>query len=425
MVSNTVRLNHIPGPTGASLSRLHAFHQNPLTLFEKLSHEYGHRVQFRMGPWTFLLLSDPESVGLILSHHRPAFHKGPGLDPKNPLIGQGLLTSEEEDWVEQRRSLAPVFRTANIRSTIPELTTAVERLTAQLPEDTAFDLQPAMLRLSLTLIMETLFATDQLNPHQLTTMSSDIEWLMAHFYHRSRSVWRFPYNVPIFNRRYHTRANRLNRTIDSLVPTNRPYEVIWPHLSQSRPKWYHEALTLIIAGHETTGHAMAWSLDLMSRHPVIEEAVLNESHQEMTPTPDTHPWTYAIFRESLRLYPPVWILSRVTHEEFPLGKTKIPKGTFILVSPWLIHRNPAYFTKPDQFYPERWFNNPIIPPYGYIPFGAGPRACIGEHLATTEALIAISAMVRTYRLTTHGPRDVFPGITLAAAEPMWTILKKR
>lgn len=415
-------MDRIPGPTGGSLARLRAFHRDPLRFFQDLQAHYGPQVRFRMGPWTFFLLNDAESVGAVLSHHRPFFHKGPGLDAQNPLVGGGLLTSEEEAWVAQRRALAPVFRPDNVRGMIPHLQSTIDADLASWPIGQPFDVEERMLRLSLTMAVRTLFADDGPGADPIGEAGHHVEWLMEHFYRRSRSVWRFPYHIPGFNRRYHAHAARLTRFVTGLNPAERSYETVPSHLAEAAPLRLQQATTLIIAGYETTGHALAWAFHLLARHPQIEEAVLRESRS----TSEHRPWTEAVIQESLRLYPPVWLLSRRTQQPLSLGDDQLPESSIVLISPWLLHRRPDLFEDPEAFRPERWFTPAAVPsPYAFIPFGAGARRCIGELLARQEALQVITRVVARYRLTTTSDPGIFPGLTLRARGPLWVTAHQR
>lgn len=408
-----------------SWSLLRAFQRDPLALFVTLTQSYGTRVRFRMGPWTFYLLTDPDSVGEVLSHHGKGFLKGPGMDASNPLTGAGLLTQEGSPWIDQRRRMAGVFRQSNIALMIPELDAALSHLIAgPLRSGGQWDLEPLMLRLSLTMVMHTIFAEEIPDPSTLKSVGDDVEWLMRHFYHRSRSIWRFPYHLKPFNHGYHVREARLHRVIDRVNPCDRPYDTVWPHLAP-HPQHYPEVLTLVIAGYETTGHAIAWALDLMSRHPDWEQAVYQESLNEASPHPSTHPITQAVLLEALRLYPPVWLLSRKPTETMELGRDHLEPGQIILISPWMTHRLADSFANPESFDPSRWLSAPPTHPYAYIPFGAGPRRCIGEHLALQEALLAISRLTRAFTFHPYGPRDVFPGMTLGARYPLWSDISPR
>ncbi len=407
--------------SSGNFARLRAFHRDPLGFFQNLERRYGSAVSFRMGPWRFFLLTDPSRVGQVLAHHRPFFHKGPGLDPKNPLIGRGLLTSEDENWVTQRRHLAPVFSGANVRHMTPTLHAIIHRELDRWTIDEPFDLEERLLHLSLTLVVRTLFSDDTADQKDIEAAGQAVKWLMAHFYHRSRSVWRFPYHVPGFNRRYHLKERILHRFINNLKPRPRPFETVWPHLSDDSGKRLEEAATLVIAGYETTGHAMAWALHQLAQYPEVEEAVRTEGEDE-----NNRSWTEAVLKESLRLFPPVWLLSRRAVQRGSFENLEIPDESLVLICPWLMHRNPEFFPNPDTFDPERWLNPPTLPPYAFIPFGAGPRRCIGEHLALKEAGLVVSEILKRFQIE---PRDahpaVFPGLTLASQDGLWVTVRPR
>jgi cytochrome P450 len=257
---------------GNPIAHLHAFHRDPLNFFQSLIRAHGNRVRFRMGLWTFYLLNDPQSVHFVLSHHTRRFRKGPGLEDSNPLIGQGLLTQEGEDWVQQRRRLASVFRRENVEDMVPWLDQVIDEFQSTLVPDQPIDLESTMLQLSLLMVLRTVFGDSQASTPHIAAIGENVQWLMAHFYHRSRSIWRFPYGLPGFNRRYHAHAQKLRQAIHQLVPQPRPFTTVWPNLATPPALRDQEMLTLVIAGYETTGHAMAWALDLLSRHPHVAEA---------------------------------------------------------------------------------------------------------------------------------------------------------
>lgn len=379
-----------------------------------------------MGAWTFYLLNDSESAGFVLSHHAKGFRKGPGLAANNPLIGRGLLTAEGELWTQERQQLAPVFRPRNISAMRPWLESAVQEVLDPTLAKSPQDLEAAMLELSLYLVLKSVFATSDLSLASVRAMGEDVRWLMHYFYHRSRTVWRFPYVFP-FNRRYHRHAQHLIQRVEDITFDKRPFMTLHGHLPED-PETRRQALvTLLIAGYETTGHAMSWALYLAATHPPVEERLVAESLSETTPTPSTHPWTYAAILESLRLYPPVWLLSRTPTTAVTFSNVTFRPGDILLISPWLMHRSADHYPEPEAFRPERWLNWRPPAPYAFIPFGGGPRRCIGEDLALTEALIVVSRIVARYRLTALGaPRpSVFPGLTLQSQDGLWVTIQPR
>lgn len=406
----------------ASLKRLRQFHRDPLTFLASLARS-GPRTRFALGPWTVYLLNDPHSVRTVLTHHRTHFTKGPGMNRANPLIGRGLLTEEGDSWANQRRRLAPVFRPANVTATVPWLDAAIESFLRDVVEGQPFNLESAMLTLSLTMVLTSVFAEEP-SATSINAMADDIRWLMAHFYHRSRSIWRFPYHIPPFNRRYHRHAHHLKANFRAGLPTPRPFDTAWPKFSPDAATGDQESMTLLAAGYETTGHAIAWALDLLSRHPKPGDLVYQESQQPGVPTPATHPYTEAVVKEALRLYPPVWLLSRTPILDITIDTLRLKPHDIVLISPWVLHRTPEWFSLPEQFNPDRWLSSEPEP-YSYIPFGGGARRCIGEGLALVEARLAVSRIWRQFQLISHGPRRLNPQLTLGCVDPMWVTAVRR
>lgn len=404
---------------------LRAFHRDPLSALSELVHEHGSRVQFRMGPWTFLLLNDPPSIRWVLTHHSRHFVKGPGLDGDNPLIGQGLLTREGRPWAEQRRRLAPVFKPRNVDHMSPFIAQVTDRFLTDLPIG-RIDAEEAMLRLSLSAALATILASDNLDTSLAGHMGVEVRWLMRHFYHRTRSIWRFPYHIPGFNRRYHAHARALTEHIAQIQQAPRPYDTLWPVLSQTPMQRLQELSTMVIAGYETTGHALAWTLYLLARHPDLQEAVYQESLQSIEASADTHPQTFGAIQESLRLYPPVWLLSRRVIDAGTFEDVSLEPGMLVLISPWVLHHSAVWFDQPDDFWPARFQQKPPLP-YTFIPFGGGSRGCIGEHLALKEALTALPRLMRRLCFTAIGNDSgrVFPGLTLGSDGPLWLSVSLR
>ncbi len=401
-----------------SLSRLFAFHRDPLAFFQTMEHHNGHRARFRMGLWNFWLLNDPASIRFVLTHHRQYFIKGPGIGPSNPLIGQGLLTQDNEVWAEQRRRFAPIFKPGNVQDMTPRIEDVISHFVANVPQGQPFDLQQAMLELSLSIVLATVFGQPQVNSSVVQSMGQEVQWLMAHFYHRSRSVFRFPYQVPGFNRRFHQHKRQLLDILRLITPQEpTTFMNVWPTISTDSEKALHELITLVVAGYETTGHALAWALNLLGQHPNVARCVYEESLKSDVPSPVTHPWTDRVIKETLRLYPSAWLLSRSSLKAVDFEDIAFRSDDIVLISPWLLHHSETWFDEADQFRPERWLTDPK--PYTYIPFGAGQRGCIGEPLALLESRMALAHIIRAYRFIPQGPRRLFPGLTLQSLDPMW------
>lgn len=420
----------IPGPPDGGFPLIRRFHQDPLRLLTELARDYGPLVRFRLGPWRFLLATGPDEVADVLKNHYRWYRKGPGLDSSNPLIGRGLLLSEGEDWARQRRMIAPAFKTHALGHYADLIVADAMTWIRNHGAGDTVNVYQEMLTLTLTYTVHTLFAQEGAVDN-LASLSQDVEWMMAHFFRRSRSIWRFPYRWPLpFNRRYHVRARKLRAVIGRFMPPAPSVPSIWSALSPSEPGFDHHALTYLIAGHETTGNALTWAFYLLGRHPDIARRVGQEGTALGLPfaaSAPSLPYTTWVFLETLRLYPPVWLISRTAVEPARIGSAIVPPGTHVLVCPWIMHRNPAVFSSPNAFYPERWEHADSFPKYSYIPFGLGPRHCIGERLAILEGTLtlALIAAQRTWAISPSSTVDPFPGLTLRPRNPFWVTLARR
>jgi cytochrome P450 len=168
-----------------------------------------------------------------------------------------------------------------------------------------------------------------------------------------------------------------------------------------------EAMTLLLAGHETTANALAWSLHLLGTHPATQDPAFNELAAVLGTRPPTLtdlpqlPYTSAIWRESLRLFPPAWIVARRLVTDHPVCGHRLPAGSVLLLSPWVVHRDGRWWPQPDQFRPDRWLNEPDTPRprYAYFPFGGGPRQCIGNSFADLEGVLVLATILRQCRFS--------------------------
>ena len=196
-----------------------------------------------------------------------------------------------------------------------------------------------------------------------------------------------------------------------------------------------EVITLLLAGHETNALALSWAWYLLSRHPEVEARLLEELREvlgDRAPTVDDVPrlrYAGMVIRESMRLYPPAWGLSREAIEECEIGGYRVPAGTQLFIVLWVLHRDPRYFEDPETFYPERWEDGSAgrIPRYAYLPFGAGPRLCIGSSFAMTEAILLLATMAKRFRLELASERPVIPqpSVTLRPGGGMRMVLRRR
>ena len=196
-----------------------------------------------------------------------------------------------------------------------------------------------------------------------------------------------------------------------------------------------EAMTLLLAGHETTALALSWTSFLLGQHPDAEARIAAEIAEVLGDRPATVDdisrlkFTESVVMEAMRLYPPAWAIGRESTQPVKLGGYSLPKGTTILISPWVLHRDPRYFSEPETFRPERWMGNLAreLPRFAYMPFGGGPRICIGQRFAMLEAILVATTMVQRFSIEWQPDRTVtpFPSITLRPGGGVWVKIRER
>lgn len=420
------RRRDVPGLVSrAPWGRLPEFHRRPLDLLMRAAALGRPLASLPFGPWTLYLAAGEEAVESVLRPHKGHFKKGPGMEANNPLFGEGLLLSEGDIWKQERRAIHPAFASEALDTYRPAMDRWVPRLVEAWAARGEWEAGRFGRTVALRVALAALFGVEP-DDAELTRLSQATRAVMAHFHRRARSVWRPPYRWPmLFNRSYHEAGAVLRGFVDPLVagPVRTPFlaaltnEDVYPG-----PRRSAEAITFLIAGHETTGNAIAWTLGLLARHPAWQDRVADEA----TGVSGDVEVLNAVIRESLRLYPPVWLVSRTATAPVEVAGRRFATGTHFLVSPWVTHRLPEYYEDPESFRPERWIGHPTTPSYRYLAFGGGPRHCPGEGFAYTELGLLIRALVLRYRLTAVGPwPSPHPGMTLAPAAPLMIGVESR
>lgn len=416
----------VPGLSSrAPWGLLPEFHRRPLHLLMRAASAGRPLASLAFGPWTLYLASGEEAVEAVLRPHKDHFKKGPGMEASNPLLGEGLLLSEGDVWKRERRAIHPAFASRELRVYRPAMERWIPALVGALPDRGRLEAGGFGRMVALRVALAALFAVEPADA-ELDRLSQATGAIMEHFHRRARSVWRPPYRWPaLFNRTYHEAGEVLQGFVDPLLtlPPSTPLLAALaddPVYAEGRRS--AEALTFLIAGHETTGNAIAWTLGLIARHPGWQDRLA----EEVLGTPGRPRVAEAIIRESLRLYPPVWLLSRTATVPVEVTGRSFASGTHFLVSPWVTHRLPEYYEDPEGFRPERWLDRQATPPYRYLAFGGGPRHCPGEGFALTELALVVRAMVGRFRITLPDAwPDPRPGMTLAPADPLVLGLEPR
>ena len=421
-----------PGPDLSRLAALRQFRSDPLGLLERLA-AYGDVVRIDVPRSAAYLLNDPELVhGVLVAGHR-SFHKGPTIQAAKMLLGESLLTSEDETHLRRRRHIQPMFHHERIATYAASMVRFAERAAERWGDGDEVDIQAEMSALTLAVVGDTLFGTD-VDERRSATVRRALTDTLAMFDRVYSPLFRLLVRLPSPTmRRYRWVESDLNRVIAEMIAERREAGANGDDLlslllradeegvGMTDEQVRDEALTLFLAGHETTAIALTWTWWLLSRNPKVEarlhaelDAVLSEGGPSVGDLPNL-PYTQAVISESIRLRPPVWAIGRTATAGHRANGYAIDRGSIVVVSPWLLHHDPRWWPEPESFRPERWLDDdPDRPRYAFIPFGGGPRVCIGEPFARLEAAMLLASIARRWRFASpsDGEPDLQAVITL-------------
>jgi len=402
---------------------------------QQLSIRYGTVASFRIGPQLLVLINEPEAIRDVLVTSQRSFKKGRGLERTKPLLGEGLLTSEGDVHLRQRRLAQPAFHQERIAGYAKRMVADAASARDRWADGETIDLAGEMMRLTLGIAGETLFGID------VGGETAAIRDAMAEAL-RAFEIATLPF-FEVFDRLpvpWMRRLKRAKATLDTVV-----YRIIAERRahggdrgdllsmllgSMTDTELRDEILTLFLAGHETTANALTWAAYALSQAPGVDRALGEEAIALGTlPTFDDLPrltYTRAVVAETLRLYPPAWIIGRRTIAEYKVGGYELPVGTLVFVSPWVTQRDPRFWGEPERFDPDRWQKEPP-PKFAYFPFGGGSRVCIGESFAWTELTLVLATLAQRWRfeLVPGHPVVPKPVVTLRPRHGMKMVVRKR
>ena len=425
-----------PGPKGHwFLGNLPGFKRDRLGFFDDLHRDYGDVVAIRLGPRRrAFAVYHPDLIEEVLVTRNRHFIKHFALRSTRRTLGFGLLTSEGDFWRRQRRLAQPAFARDRVAAHASVMVELAERMLATWADGQARDAQEDMMRLTLEIVARTLFGADISG--ETAEISEAMETLMRSFTRRINSMVRLPEYVPTPN---HLRLNRAARHLDRII-----FDLIAQRRASGEDRGdllslllharddeggggrmtdrqlRDEAMTLFMAGHETTANTLAWAWYLLADHPEVEaklHAELDAVLGGRAPTYADLPrltYTEHVITEALRVYPTVWIVGREAIEPCQVGEYRVPVGTTVFMPQWTVHHDPRWFDDPMAFRPERWADGLAkrIPRYAYFPFGGGPRICIGNGFAMMEAVLLLATIARRYRLGLAPGATVKPWATM-------------
>jgi cytochrome P450 len=433
MMQDLFELN---GPEGNSIvGNLADLGRDPLGFLTHCAQEYGDIVPLRLGLTSACLLTNPDYIEQVLAD-RQQFIKSPGFRVLKTLLGEGLLTNEGDSWLRQRRLAQPVFHQKKISGYGSVMVDYTERMLKSWQDGETRDIHSDMMRLTLSIVMKTIFNSD-VDDGEAQTVAHALDVAMNWFESKRSQgylVWEWfprPENIS-----YRQAIAHMDETIYGIIQQRRdskedPGDLLSMLMnardeednSQMSDKQLRDELaTLMLAGHETTANALSWTWMLLSQHPEVRtklqeelSRVLGGRSPEIADIPQLS-YTEKVVKESMRLYPPVSIFGREVVRDAQIGDVTLPKGSIILISQWVMHRSPRYFDNSETFEPERWDNDleKKLPRGVYIPFGDGPRVCIGKGFALMEAVLLLATISQRFEidLVPDAPIVPQPSITL-------------
>jgi cytochrome P450 len=424
-----------------------AFWRDPPGFLLTLAREHGDVARFRWGRSDEYLLNNPEYVRRVLVTEQRSFMKGQALQEAKRILGEGLLTSEGELHLRQRRLMQPLFHPRRVDGYAQTMVSCAERVSQGWRDGESVDAHREMARLTLAIVGQTLFDADvEAEASEigvaLTDALDSIKTLMVPW---SGVLEVLP--TPAMRRLRRARV-RLDRTIYGLIrqrkADGRKREDLLSLLVSVREEAgdpmsdeqiRDEAMTLFLAGHETTAAALTWTWFLLAQHPDAEarlheevDAVLGDRPPSVADLRRLH-YTDMVVSEAIRLYPPAWLIGRRALVDFEVDAYVVPARAIVILSPYVSHRDPRWFPEPARFDPERWTEDgrAARPRWAYFPFGAGARTCIGEAFAWTEAKLVLATLARRWRLCrVPGHRvELHPRVTLRPKGGMPMRLERR
>jgi enediyne biosynthesis protein E7 len=411
-----------PGPPRrAALEVLRKLRADRLGLMSEAVTEYGDAVRVAIGPKKLYIFNAPDHAKHVLADNAANYHKGIGYTEAKRALGDGLLTSEGPLWKEQRRTIQPVFQHKRIAAQadviVDEALGLVGRLRAH--QDGPVDVLSEITALTLGVLGNTLLDADL---GAFESIGHSFEDVQDQAMFEMETLGMVPRWLPLKRQRAFRKSRAdLERIMRILVaqrkdnPIESGEDVLTrliastgkePDRRVADRRMRDELVTLLLAGHETTASTVGWTLNLVSQHPEVRDRLHEEAvavYGDRRPTYEDLPqlrYTSMVLQETMRLFPPVWILTRRAVADDEVGGYHVPAGAEVLICPYTLHRHPKYWADPERFDPARFDPDVPVnrPRYAHIPFGAGPRFCVGNHLGMMEATFIISTLMRELRL---------------------------
>lgn len=427
----------------SAIWQLLQFSRNPIDFSVKSAQEYGDVVKISVGSSHAYLFHHPDLIAEVLSKQNQHFIKDYSYRALAGIFGNGLLLSDGDLWKRHRRLMQPAFTQERIFSYAETIVEDTAYMLNAWKSGETLDIYQEISHLTVKVITKVLFGVDVT---QIALEVGDaLEAVMRQFYHRAQTNFLLPSWMPTpSNLRGNQALKHLNTIVASIIEQRRhsPQDDLMSSLLSAHDEdgsqltmseIRDEVMTLLLAGHDTTVSTLTWTLMLLAQHPVVETKLKSETQSVLKGRlPDITdlsrlPYTEMVLKESMRLYPPAWALSREVAQDCTIGPYALKKGTTIFFSQWVVHRDARFFEDPEQFLPERWQDNleQKLPRCAYFPFGAGPRVCIGKAFSMMEAKLMLAMMSKQCHLTLAPDQSIelLPTTTLRPKHGIKMVLK--
>jgi cytochrome P450 len=431
-----------PGPKP---SLLEAFSyrpgRDPLAFFTNLARTYGDIVAYRLGGERLLFVNQPQHIKDILVTHNRNFTKGRALQRTKRLLGEGLLTSEGAAHLRQRRLMQPAFHRERIAAYADMMVAYADRMRGAWRDGETLDVAREMNRLTLSIVGKTLFDADV--ESQAAEVGEALTGVMETFWMTMLPFSDLLEHLPLPKLRRgraaraqldaiiygmiaeRRRSKRDHGDLLSMLLSAQDEEAEGAAGRMSDVQVRDEAMTIFLAGHETTANALTWTWYLLSTAPDVEvklHAEVDRVLQGRRPCVAdiaSLPFVERVVTESMRLYPPAWLIGRRAIADYELGPYVVPARTILVMSPFVTQRDARFYTDPERFDPDRWTPEfrATLPKFAYFPFGGGPRQCIGESFAWMELVLLVATIAQRWRL------ELVPGHPVVP-EPLVTLRTK-
>ena len=470
--SSSSLIEYPPGPHSILPNKLlREFVKNPIKTLTEIAYTYGDVAHFKFGRQHVYLLNNPQYIEDMLIRNYRTFIKSRGLQISKRLLGEGLVTSEGDYHDRQRRIIQPTFHPNFIKKCGDIMTGFAVSMCERWEDGIILDIHKEMINVTSAIISNAVLGSNIKSEqgHEV----GDALLVCAEYFNRllmpfGELIEKIPI-LPI-NKGFQRAKKKLDSIVYNMIKEHRENEsknvsntdLLYTLLQAQDTEagiermtdlqLRDEVMTIFLAGHETTANALTWTFYLLSQHPTVEAKLYEELYTVLgndkrddnsgssssskintrIPTIDDVPkleYTEKIFRESMRMYPPAWIIGRQAITDYKVDKYVIPAGSIILMSQYVMHHNPRYFSDPDNFYPNRWTKETKLhlPRFSYFPFGGGIRGCVGEPFAWMEGILLIATICRQWKMH-HDPShkvELKPLITLRPKYGMRMKLERR